>query len=852
MHRRSLDGEWQFRREGGEWRTGTVPGGVYTDLLDADAIPDPFVEDNELDVQWVGKSDWTYRRTVEVDERLLDHDRVLLQCDGLDTVATVSVNGQDVGDSVNMHVGNEFDVADALVPGENEIAVAFRSPVEYGQERAAEYPYDVPCIRYPVDQPGRPFIRKAQCHYGWDWGPCLPTMGIYRDISIVAYSDPRVRYTKTEQDHDGEGIDLTVRAGVDAPSAGTYELRVDVVDTVVADSVDLDEGEQEVELTVGIDEESVELWWPNGYGDQPLYDLDVTVRDDDGRDHHTHSDRVGFREVELVVEPDDVGTSFYFEVNGEPVYAKGANTIPTAPLYGDVTDERYEHLIRSAADANMNMLRVWGGGYYEEESFYDLCDEYGLLVWQDFMFSCSLHPANDDFLDTVEEEVRYQVRRLANHPSIAVWCANNENEEAAQNWFVRHPDHEDHLDDYAALYEETVGPACREEDPSRTYWPGSPSSGPDELQPHVFEKGDIHYWDVWHQGQPFEDYLTTEPRFVSEFGYQSFPSTDSLGTVIDESDFNPTSPMMEHHQRNPDGNTTILRRMADYFRFPFDFDDFVYLSQLLQAEAMSTAIEHWRRRKPTTMGALYWQLNDLWPVASWSSVEYDGKWKAQQYAARRQFAPVLLSFHPSFEGRDGVDNAQAEGPGDDDWGDVTAQTLWVTSDETEPLSGNVSLEVVAFDGEIVHEETVTVDIDAHESTELTTVERSDLPESVDPSDVMIRAAFGDEATDADGGDTPERYPATAFFEDFKRLDLPETDLDVTVDGADVTVAAETAALFVELDPGTMTGAFSDNFVHLAAGEERTLTFDAYDGRRDALVEAQLEDDLSVRHLRETY
>ncbi|WP_135363787.1 beta-mannosidase [Halosimplex halophilum] len=849
MRKRSLAGEWQFRREGGEWRTGTVPGGVYTDLLNADAIPDPFVEDNELDVQWVGKSDWTYRRTVEVDERLLDHDRVLLQCDGLDTVATVSVNGQVVGESVNMHVGHEFDVSDALVPGENEVTVAFRSPVEYGQERAAEYPYEVPCIRYPVDQPGRPFVRKAQCHYGWDWGPCLPTMGIYRDIAVVAYSEPRVRYTKTEQDHDGEGVDLTVRAGVDAPTAGTYDLTVEVADTVVTESVDLDAGEQDVELTVPVDEDAVELWWPSGYGDQPLYDLDVSVGDSEGRTHHTHSDRVGFREVDLVVEPDDAGTSFYFEVNGEPVYAKGANTIPTSPFYGEVTEERYEHLVRSAADANMNMLRVWGGGYYEEEAFYDLCDEYGILVWQDFMFSCSLHPANDEFLDTVEEEVRYQVRRLANHPSVAVWCANNENEEAAQNWFVEHDHHEDHLDDYAALYEETVGPACREEDPSRTYWPGSPSSGPDELEPYVFEKGDIHYWDVWHRGQPFEDYLTTEPRFVSEFGYQSFPSTDSLRTVLDEADFNPTSPMMEHHQRNPGGNTTILRRMADYFRIPFDFSEFVYLSQLLQAEAMSTAIEHWRRRKPTTMGALYWQLNDLWPVASWSSVEYDGKWKAQQYAARRQFAPVLLSFHPSFEGRDGVDNAQAEDPDDEDWGDVTAQTLWVTSDETEPLSAQVSLEVVTFDGELVHEETVAVDVDAHESTELATVDREDLPEGVDPSEVMVRAAF---EGDRDGGTVPESYPATAFFADYKRLDLPETDLAVEIDGADVTVAAEGAALFVELDPGTMPGAFSDNYVHLAPGEERTLAFDAYDGRRDALVEADLEDDLSVRHLRETY
>ena len=838
MREVSLNGEWRVRRrDGGEWLTGEVPGGVYTDLLAAVEIPDPLYGDNELDVQWVGETGWEYRRTVSVDAELLEHDRVLLQCDGLDTVATVSVNGQVVGESVNMHVGHEFDVADALEPGDNEITVRFRSPVEYGQERAAEYPYEVPCIRYPVDQPGRPFVRKAQCHYGWDWGPCLPTMGIYREISLVAYSDPRVRYVTTEQDHGGDGVTLSVRAGVDAPEAGEYDLTVEVAGTSHTETVDLAAGEQDVEVSVELDAEDYDLWWPNGYGDQPLYDLDVRVGGPGG---HTHTDRIGFREVDLVVEPDEVGTAFYFEVNGTEVYAKGANTIPTAPLYGDVTEERYDHLLRSAVDANMNTLRVWGGGYYEFDYFYERCDELGILVWQDFMFSCSLHPADDAFLDTVEEEVRHQVRRLATHPSIALWCANNENEEAAQSWFARHDHHEDHLDDYAALYEETVGPACREEDPSRTYWPGSPSSGPDEMEPYVFEKGDIHYWDVWHQGEPFEDYYTTEPRFVSEFGYQSFPSLDSLRTVMDESEFNPTSPAMEHHQRNPGGNSTILRRTASYFRFPFDFADFVYVSQLLQAEAMRTAIEHWRRRKPETMGALYWQLNDLWPVASWASIEYDGKWKAQQYAARRQFAPVLVSFHPEFEGSEGVDNAQAGEDGE--WPDPVVQTLWVTSDETEPLDGLVDLQVVTFEGEVVHEEAVPVDLEPQESAELATVERADL-NGADPGEVMVRASY-----DGPG----ESYPATAFFADYKALDLPATDLSVEIDGAEVTVTAPDAALFVELDPGTLAGSFSDDYVHLAPGEQRTVTFDSYEGLRDAVVEARLEDDLSVRHLRETY
>ena len=695
----------------------------------------------------------------------------------------------------------------------------------------------------------------------WGIGPktseqLADSLGTERAIEAVESADvralvdagiPRGRATRILRRAAGEA-EMDVLATGDTRSVYDDLLALakqgESVDAL--ETVSLEAGEQEVETTVTV--EDPDLWWPNGYGDQPLYDMTVEIAAESGGVAGTGTevadsvtDRVGFRDVELVVEPDDVGTSFYFEVNGTEIFAKGANTIPTAPMYGDVSEVRYDHLLESAVDANMNMLRVWGGGYYEFDYFYERCDELGILVWQDFMFSCSLHPADDAFLDTVEEEVRHQVRRLATHPSIALWCANNENEEAAQSWFARHDHHEDHLDDYAALYEETVGPACREEDPSRTYWPGSPSSGPDEMEPYVFEKGDIHYWDVWHAGQPFEDYYTTEPRFVSEFGYQSFPSTDSLRTVIDEADFNPTSPMMEHHQRNPGGNTTILKRMSSYFRFPFDFEDFVYVSQLLQAEAMSTSIEHWRRRKPTTMGALYWQLNDLWPVASWSSIEYDGKWKAQQYAARRQFAPVLVSFHPTFEGEGGVENAQAGEDGE--WPDVVAQTLWITSDVTDPLAGEIDLEVVTFDGETVLEETVDVDIDAQESVELRTLGREDLPADVDPSEVMIRATYDGEA---------ESYPATAFFENYKRLDLPDAEVSVDIDGADVTVASEECALFLELDPGTLRGAFSDNYVHLAPGEERTVTFDSYDDRRDAVVETTLEDYLSVRHLRQTY
>ncbi len=845
MRRRPLDGTWEFREvDGGRWLSGTVPGGVYSDLLEAGEIPDPFRDDNELDVQWVGETDWEYRRTVEVDPETLAEDRVLLCFDGLDTVATVLVNGETVGESRNMFVGHEFDVADALEPGENELRVRFRSPVEYGIERAEAYPHEVPAIRYPVDQPARNFVRKAGCHYGWDWGPCLPTVGIYRDVALLAHSDPRIEHVTTEQDHgeDADGdLELTVRVGVDAPAAGEYDLSASVAGATASQAVDLSAGESTHELR--LDVADADLWWPHSHGDQPLYDLEVSVSTPEGVPAHRTTERLGFRDLETVVEPDDAGTGFRFEVNGTPVFAKGANTVPTSPFHGDVSRERYEHLIRSAADANMNTLRVWGGGYYEHEEFYELCDEYGLLVWQDFMFSCALYPADEAFLKSVEAEVRHQVRRLADHPSIALWCGNNENEEALYNWFADHEAHEGHVADYRRLYEETVAPTCRETDPSRTYWPGSPSSGPGAEDPYDFSRGDVHYWDVWHGGRPFEAYLDTEPRFVSEFGYQSFPSTDSLSTVLDEDQFNPTAPLMEHHQRNPGGNATILERMADSFRIPFDFGSFVYLSQVQHGLAMRTAIEHWRRRKPETMGALYWQLNVLWPVASWASIEYDGRWKAQQYMARRQFAPVLVSFAPGFEGEDSPGNAQAEDPDDPDRGDVESQTLWITSDVDTPLSGIVDCVVETFDGRVVHERSVEVELDAGESTELVTVDREDLPPGVDATEVFCRASFDGPA---------ESYEAVAVFEPYKRLDLPDADVTATVDGTEVTVEADGAALFVELDVGRLSGSFSDAYFHLGAGERRTVSFDSYGGERTGVVEAELEERLAVCHLRDTY
>lgn len=853
-----MNGTWEFRAADGahdEWTTGSVPGDVYTDLFEAGVIDDPYDGDTELAVQWVGKTDWIYRRTFEVGASFLEHERIDLECLGIDTVAEIAVNGTTVGETDNMHRRYDFDVADALEPGENRITVRFRSPVEYAAERRAEYPSDVPLIRYPVDQPGRNFVRKAQCHFGWDWGPCLPGVGIWRDIRIVGYSSPRISYTTTEQTHHDDGdVTLSVRVGADVPTAGTYELAAEIDGERVVHEVDLEAGKDEAAIDLTVSDPN--RWWPNGYGDQPLSDLAVTITDTDGvgagtggddPPSHTVTERIGFRDLELIREPDaDGGESFYFEVNGEPIYAKGANWIPTENLRGRLEEDDYESLLSSAVEANMNMLRVWGGGYYELDRFYERCDELGLLVWQDFMFSCALYPASDDFLETVEAEVRYQVRRLANHPSIAVWCGNNENEMSLVDWFDDHEHIEEFYGDYERLNDETIAPAVAEEDPSRTFWPGSPSSGglfanDGPRDPHDQSRGDVHYWDVWHDGEPFADYLTVEPRFVSEFGYQSFASVDLLSDVVPEDQLNPTAPIMEHHQRNPGGNKRILQRLADHFRVPFAFDDLVYLSQLQQGLAMRTAIEHWRRLKPYCMGTLYWQLDDLWPCASWSSIEYGGEWKALHYMARRFYAPVLVS-----SVRTGVDPAADDGEKelnlntDGDNGEVDmGLEIWLTSDRLEATEGTLTVDAYTFDGECVFSREERVAIDPRESRAVATVPDEAFGD-VDADSVVVRTEFDPDAA-------VDTYPDFAFFEPFKRLELSDPELAVDVDGTDVVLETANAALFVALEAPSLPGRFSDNYFHAAPGERVRVTLEGADAS-----EAELAEALSVAHLRDTY
>ncbi|TVQ28105.1 MAG: glycoside hydrolase family 2 protein [Spirochaetaceae bacterium] len=641
----SLNGAWSVRQCDAKAGTpATVPGCVHTDLLAAGKIADPFFRAQEFDAYWVSEVDWEYSRSFDVTERVLGRERVVLRCHGLDTLATIRVNGTEIGRTDNMFRTWEFDVKDVLRAGSNTIQVRFASALNFTieQEKAR---------RLPGWNSGEKIgfhghIRKEQCNFGWDWGIRTVTCGIWRAIELVAFDVARLCDVRIAQQHAASRA-VSLRVSVDA------ELTASATRTAVGATVTVTRGSKTVaESTVALRRGSgsteikiakPELWWPNAMGDQPLYDVRVALTGADGEILDRAEKRVGLRTLVLDRHKDEWGESFQFVVNGVPFFAKGANWIPADAYNNRTSPERYRDLVESAADANMNMLRVWGGGLYEEDVFYDLCDEYGICVWQDFMFGCYTYPADNDlFVANVEQEAVDNVRRLRHHASLALWCGNNELEQGlvGPEWTDRTMSWKD----YSRLFDDLLPRVVSDHDGQTAYWPGSPHTPHGDRSNHRDPTcGDAHLWDVWHGMKPFEWYRTCEHRFNSEFGFQSFPEPKTTHGYTAPGDRNVTSFVMEHHQRSGIGNSTIMHYMLDWFRLPTGFDQTLWASQILQGMAIKYAVEHWRRSMPRGMGTLYWQLNDTWPVASWSSIDYHHRWKALHFMARKFFAPLLLS-----------------------------------------------------------------------------------------------------------------------------------------------------------------------------------------------------------------
>lgn len=649
-----LNENWVFRKTGDSvWLPASVPGCVHTDLLKLNRIPDPFFQMNEKEVKWVEEADWEYECTFTLPENMANSDEIELVFGGLDTYAEVFLNDSAVLKSENMFVGYTLPVKYLVRTGENRLRVCFHSAVNKGMEKLRRLPHTLMAANElaPENERTNVFSRKAPFHFGWDWGPRLVTCGIWQPVRLQAWNVANLDDVYIKPLHiTAENAVYSAMATVHSHHKAELGIVVSVDGNLVAQTSRMTVEAGENTLSAEFSIEKPEFWWTRGLGNQKLYSVQVDLYDGKKR-LASKNQRIGVRTVELVQEPDSTGRSFFFKLNGVPVFMKGANYIPSDIFLTRNTEENYKRVVRDAAEANMNMLRIWGGAVYEGDALYDLLDENGILAWNDFQFACSVQPVDPLHLENIRKEAEYNVRRLRNHPSVALWCGNNENLVAWYNWGWKDrykPAVSDSLwQGYKTIFYEILPNAVRQYHPEVTYWPSSPQSWGNQLPDR--KSGDEHDWTIWFGDAPFAAYAENVPRFVSEYGMQSFPEIKTIRSFANDSDLAYRSPLMDFRQRSNlpwigpgvNGNEMIMRYITRYFPKPNNFDDFIYLSQLMQAEAFRSAIEAHRRNMPHCMGSLYWQINDCWPTMSWSSVDYFGRWKASHFFVKKAFDPLL-------------------------------------------------------------------------------------------------------------------------------------------------------------------------------------------------------------------
>jgi beta-mannosidase len=856
---RELDRGWEFRAAAGakeipasaaatsEWHPATVPGVVQTDLLANKFIPDPFYGRNEASLQWIGRTDWQYRTTFNVTDVELRQEHVELVFDGLDTFADVSLNGTAVLKADNMFRQWRVPVRQWLKPGANELIITFHSPITLMLPAVKAMAIHLPTVGQvqAISEDGvavDPYVRKAPYQFGWDWGPRFVTEGIWKPIRLETWNAIRVEDFHLQQKKiSAETAEVAGELTFLSSHAGTAHVTVSyrVVESAsgkpatiaVSQNIPIDAGENHVWLPFRI--AHPERWFPLHYGAQKRYDFSANIAMS-GKSVARATTRTGLRSVELRRQPDAWGKSFEFVVNGIPVFAKGADVIPFDSFPDRVTPARHREILESARDANMNMIRAWGGGYYETDDFYDIADELGIMVWQEFAFGGAMIPGDPAFRANVKQEAEEQVRRLRNHPSIVLWCGNNELETGWKYWGDRKAfkktltadQQQDVWQAYLLLFNDTLKSVVEQNARPIAYWPSSPSANYED-DPGGQRNGDMHYWDVWHGLAPVEDYNQQNPRFMSEFGFQSFPEIKTIKSFAEASELSIDSPTMQAHQKDIGGNDRIHTYMLRQYREPKDFASFVYLSQVLQAEAIKTGAEHLRRNRPRSMGSLYWQLNDCWPVASWASIDYYGRWKALQYYARRFYSDVLVSPYL----HDGVVDT------------------YIVSDAIKPQTMELNIRVMKFDGTMVSEETKEVTVPPLSSTMISAETQDALLKGASAADTFavydLRLKNGDST---DGGELLSRNIIYFAAAKDQALPRPGIQADVQQQGSDfvVTLRSNSLARDVYVSFGGLATKTSDNYFDLLPGESKDIRVDGAPG-----IEA-VRQNLAVMSLTDAY
>lgn len=640
----TLNGTWQLSagHRSLESVDMQIPGTVLSGLLAAGKIKDPFYRTNEDATRALFWKDYVFTRTFDVDEELLAQQHIVLVCEGLDTLAEISINGTFLAKTDNMHRTWKFQAKKLLHPGKNEIQIVFRSVLRFIED----YPYEahkkinyIPC----GSMKGNQLLRKAHSMFGWDWGPQTIDAGIFRDIYLQGYSHARIEDIRIHQQHaKNVSVQTSITLSESVPGQKLcVELSEDGADKPLQTKLCKTnaDGVAAVDFVI----ENPKLWWPNDYGDQPLYIVRTTLLDEDGTSLESITRRIGLRTLTISQEKDEWGNEFAFCVNGVKIFTRGGNYIPDDCLYTRITEKKLDYILESCRRAHFNCVRVWGGGYYPSDAFYDLCDEKGLIVWQDLMYACNVYDVTDAFAENCRQETYDNVRRLRHHASLGLWCGNNEIESAWDHWGDFQKETPYLRADYIRLFEEVLPKAVQEADGETFYWHSSPSSGGCFDNPDDANRGDTHYWDVWHGQKPFTDYRKYFFRFCSEFGFQSFPCAKTVNSFTLEDDRNIFSRVMESHQKNDAANGKMLYYLSENLRYPKDLTHLLYASQVLQGMAIKYGVDHWRRNRGRCMGTLYWQINDDWPAPSWSSIDYFGRWKALHYMAQKFYAPHAVS-----------------------------------------------------------------------------------------------------------------------------------------------------------------------------------------------------------------